>query len=163
MAPARIRGHMGTVVLSMGCGNCVMRRERVRTRGLSQKSESRFRARALDPATAPRKTTRDRSRVSLRQASGAAAARLRRRYRMFPKLIAVLGVDSAGLDGLSEGLVVAVVLFGVGLGEGKDRSVETSPLPRVGGDGDAIARAGVRVAQRYRADLPIDRERTRVH
>ena len=91
------------------------------------------------------------------------SASLRLRYQMFPNLIAVLGVDSAGPDGLGEGLVVAVVLFGVGLGEGEDRSVENIPAAEVGGDGDAIARAGVRVAQRYRAELPIDRQCTRVH
>ena len=66
--------------------------------------------------------------------------------RDVPELAAVLGVDLAGLDGPREGLVVAVVLFGVSLGEGQDRSVENIAATEVGGDGDAIARAGVRVA-----------------
>jgi hypothetical protein len=39
-------------------------------------------------------------------------------------LEALLGADLAGLDGLAQRLVVALVLLGVGVGELEDRAVE---------------------------------------
>jgi len=51
----------------------------------------------------------------------------------------VQGGESAGLDGLDERLVVAVVLLCISLGERENRSVEDIAASKVGGDGDATA------------------------
>src|SRR3954452_1473683 len=60
-------------------------------------------------------------------------------------------------------LVVALVLVGVGLGEGSNRLVEGVALAEVGGDRDAVAAAGVGVGQGGTADLGVGGEGGGVH
>jgi hypothetical protein len=48
--------------------------------------------------------------------------------------------------GLERG-IVALVLVGVGFGEGGDRLVEPSGAAEIGGQGDAVAGPGVRAGQ----------------
>src|ERR1035441_10588521 len=77
-------------------------------------------------------------------------------------------VPSAG-NGLLEGFVVALLLFGVGLGELGNGLVEGGPGPEVRGDGDAVAGSGVAPGQRLGTrtgvpdqagrDRPLDGER----
>src|SRR3954447_2073413 len=51
------------------------------------------------------------------------------------------------LLGLDEGVVVALVLVGVGLGELGDGAVERVTRAQVRGDGDAVTGAGVRLGE----------------
>ena len=75
--------------------------------------------------------------------------------RLF-RLDARFGRQDAGFYGAEEGAVVPVVLVGVGDGEIADGPVERRPSAQVGGDGDAVARAGVGPGQGPAADAAVD-------
>ena len=68
-----------------------------------------------------------------------------------PVLQAGLCSDPARVHGLDEGVVVAFVLVGVGLGELDEGPVEDVAGAEVGGDGDPVAGAGVGPGQRVAA------------
>ena len=68
-----------------------------------------------------------------------------------------MGGDAAVLLGLDEGVVVAFVLVGVGLGELGEGLVEGVAAAEVGGDGDAVAGAGVGPGQGPAAEAAVVR------
>src|SRR4051812_11125631 len=72
-----------------------------------------------------------------------------------------LGWDAAVLFRLNQRVVVALVLVGVGLGELGDGAVEGVVGAEVGGDGDAIAGAGMGAGERGGAHVGVDRHRGR--
>ena len=71
-----------------------------------------------------------------------------RRPRWRSATLSVAARRPGPTDGLDQGGVVALVLLGVGLAEAQDRPVEGGARPEVGGDRDAVARAGVRSGER---------------
>ena len=66
---------------------------------------------------------------------------------------ACLGRDPAGRDCRLQGVVVAFVLVGVGLGERRERAVEAVARAEVAGDRDRVPGAGVRLRECTAADL----------
>src|SRR4051794_1556493 len=76
---------------------------------------------------------------------------------------AALCRDAALLFGLDEGVVVPVVLVGVGLGELDERLVEGVAGAEVGGDGDAVAGAGVSTNKRPGTEPGVDGHGAGVH
>jgi hypothetical protein len=68
--------------------------------------------------------------------------------------------ESSGADRLGRGLVVAVVLVGVALGEVGDRLVEAVTLAEIRGDRDRVSRRpGVRPSKRPSAEARVRGER----
>src|ERR1043165_4535992 len=73
----------------------------------------------------------------------------------------VLGGYPPGLRRVDQGLVVTLVLIGVGDGELRDGAVEDIRAAKVGGDGDAVAGAGVPPGQRPAAQRAVQLESLR--
>src|SRR5215470_16224692 len=68
---------------------------------------------------------------------------------------AVLGGYPPGLRGLHQGVVITLVLVGVGAREPADGAIEDVRAAEIGGDGDAVAGAGVGPGQRPAAQRAV--------
>src|SRR5829696_1239440 len=80
-----------------------------------------------------------------------------------PSLQPGLCNDPARVHGLSQGLVVALILVGIGTGEVGDGPVEDVAVAEVGRDGNSVTRAGVGAGEGRRTDPRVQRHHRGAH